>query len=150
MNKCLLFEIKNLHIAITKKMCSIMKKNKYINPPSPLQAKILDYLIKHSSKEVYQKDLEEVFNVSRATISEVLQTMEKNEIVERIVSLKDARVKQIKLTENSKKRYKEMQKNIKIINKNLIENITDEELKIFSNVTQKMIRNMDLNKEEKC
>ncbi len=150
MNKCLLFEIKNLHIAITKKMCNIMKENKYINPPSPLQAKILDYLIKHSNEEVYQKDLEEVFNVSRATISETLQTMEKNEIVERIVSTKDARVKQIKLTENSKKRYKEMQKNIKIINKNLVENISDEELEIFSSVIQKMIKNMNLNKEEKC
>ena len=44
--------------------------------PSPTQMRIIDYIIQNEDKPIYQKDLESIFNLRRATISEVLITME--------------------------------------------------------------------------
>lgn len=142
MNKDLLFEVKDLHLAITRKLCNIIKKNNDLNSPSPLQAKILGYLIKYNDKKVYQKDLENILNVSRATVSEALTIMEKNNIIKRIISPNDARAKQIVLTEHSMKRYNEMKKNLKIINNKLIEGISEDEQKLFLKTLNKMKENM--------
>lgn len=75
---------KKLDVDISRKLFSIAKENKISFYPSPLQAKITKYLIENNKREVYQKELEEVFEVRKATISGVLFTMEKNEVIKEL------------------------------------------------------------------
>ena len=51
--------------------------------PTQTQMQIISYIIKHQNEEVYQKDLEEVLNLRRATVSGVLHTMEKNNLIKK-------------------------------------------------------------------
>lgn len=152
MRKDFIFELKELNVAITKKLCNTIKSKDKMQTPSPLQAKILGYLIKNTKKQIYQRDLEEVLGVSRATISEALLTMERNGIVERVISKDDARVKQIKLTKNSKKRHQEMKEKFNTLNEELLDGISDEEIEEVSSILKKMINNLKIskNKGEKC
>ena len=76
-------ELKKLDVDINRKLFSIAKERKIPFYPSPLQAKVTKYLIENKEGEVYQKELEEVYEVSKATISGVLLTMEKNKIIKR-------------------------------------------------------------------
>ena len=81
-------ELKSLDIEIGKRLFSIAKLNELDQPPSPLQGKILKFLVENDGKEIYQKTLEERFKVSKATISEVIQTMENNKLIEMVKASK--------------------------------------------------------------
>jgi len=112
------------------------------NPLTPTQLQIMEYILEHKDKEVLQKDLEEVLNLRRATVSGVLQTMEKNGLVERVSYLGDARIKRIILNPKTEKIFKEKEKKIQEFEDIVVTGITKEELEIFSNVLKKMKQNI--------
>ena len=107
---------------------------KYLFHISPIQARLMAYIHQNKDKEVYQKDLEELFNMRRSTISGILKNMEKNNLIERIDSPKDARIKQIILTESSKKIGNTIKKQRDIYEKKLKQNISNDDLEIFYKV----------------
>ena len=88
-----LFQIKSLQKIIFKKF--LCNNNKYnVNKeflPTPTQMQIIAYIMAHENEEIYQKDLENVLKLTRATVSGVLQTMEKNSLIERVVDSNDTR-----------------------------------------------------------
>lgn len=142
MKKNIANELKKLDIEIGKKIFSIAKENKIQMPPSPLQARIIDFLLINKEKDICQKDLEDTLNVSKATVSGALQTMENNGIIERVTSKEDARSKKIILTENSKKAHEEMHIIFKKLDKELTKGISNEELDMLFSMIEKLRINM--------
>lgn len=142
MEKNIANELKKLDIEIAKKLFSISKVQNILEPPSPLQGRIMDYLTVNEGKEVYQKDLEKNLNVSKATISAVLFTMENNTLIKRITSKNDARSKQIILTEKSIKVYENMRVVFDNLNKELIKNLSEAEIESFLNTIEKLRKNI--------
>lgn len=142
MEKNLANELKKLDIEIGKKIFSIAKKNKITTAPSPLQARIIDFLVLHQEESIYQKDLENHLEVSKATVSSALQAMENNGIIKRITSKADARSKKIILMENSKKIYEDMQKIFEKLNEELTKGISKEELEEFFYMIKKIHKNI--------
>ena len=55
--------------------------NKYAMNISPIQVRIVKYLVKQNNKAILQKDMEYIFNIRRSTVSGVIKTMEKNNII---------------------------------------------------------------------
>lgn len=141
-------ELKKLDVEIGKRIFSITKEKKIKFHPSPLQAKIVKYLIENEGREIYQKELEEAFEISKATISGALLTMEKNYTIKRVSSKNDARQKKIVLPEESKEIYKEVKEIFRILNEELIKNISEEELENFLGTIEKMKKNIKTIKEE--
>lgn len=142
MNKNIVDELKKLDIEIGRKLFSISKENNIPDPPSPLQGRIMDYLVVNEGKEIYQKDLEKVLNVSKATVSSALFTMEKNNIIKRITSKNDARSKQIVITDGSIRVHENMKMVFNNINEELTKNMSDEEIEIFLNTINKLRKNI--------
>ncbi|MFW5669336.1 MAG: MarR family winged helix-turn-helix transcriptional regulator, partial [Acetivibrio ethanolgignens] len=62
---------------------------------------IIAYLTDHSSQDVYQKDLEREFGVTRSTASKVVNLMVQKGLVERQPVAHDARLKKLVLTEKA-------------------------------------------------
>lgn len=135
-------EIKKLDVKIAKRLFKDAKKEGIKRPPSPLQARILKYILEQKSEVICQKDLENYLKISKATISEVLVAMEKKEIIKRVSMPNDARAKRIVLTNTSLERFQELEKNFSDINEKLIEGISDDELARFLNILNKMQQNM--------
>ncbi|MDU7905499.1 MAG: MarR family transcriptional regulator [Peptostreptococcaceae bacterium] len=105
------------------------------------QAYVIDFICNEGKdKDVFQKDLESVFDLKRSSISLMLNNMEKNGLIERMLVKEDGRLKKIVLTEKSIKIYEKISDAIDLIENKLSENITEEEVKIFQNVLNK-IRN---------
>lgn len=142
MNKNIVDELKKLDIEIGRKLFSISKENNIPDPPSPLQGRIMDYLVVNEGKEIYQKDLEKVLNVSKATVSSALFTMEKNNIIKRITSKNDARSKQIVITDGSIRVHENMKMVFNNINEELTKNMSDEEIETFLNTINKLRKNI--------
>jgi len=111
--------------------------------PTPTQMQIVEYLILHKDEEIYQRDLESVLNLRRATVSGVLQTMEKNNLIERIVPQEDARAKKIKIKEEAKKIFEKNKEEFRKIGEIACEGLEEEELNTFCDVLRKMKRNLE-------
>ena len=133
------FEIKLLDNLISRKIIENKKENKTL---SHVQASILKYLFENNNKTIYQNDLEVFLNVRRSTISGILKTMEKNNLIKRIDSKSDARKKEIVLTDYSIKKSKEMKKKVTLFETLLVKGISYEELEIFFRVIDKLKENV--------
>lgn len=142
MEKNIANELKKLDVEIGRKLFSIAKENKMQMPPSPLQARIIDFLMMNKGKDICQKDLEDTLEVSKATVSGVLQTMENNGIIKRVISKEDARSKKIILTQNSKKVHEKMYKLFEKLNEELTKGISEEELEKFFSTLEKLKSNI--------
>lgn len=143
MRKNIANELKKLDIEIARKLFSISKENNIPEPPSPLQGRIMDYLVLHQGKEVFQKDLEKDLNVSKATVSSALFTMEKNNIVKRTTSKDDARSKQIVVTEESIRVHENMKIVFDNLDKELTKNMSTDEIEAFFNIIEKLRKNLN-------
>lgn len=130
-------EIQSLNNCIKKKLFSLKKEEDNLFP-KPLQGAIINYLYENKKRDVYQKDLELAFNISKAAISDVLNTMERKEMIERIQSDKDARCKKIVLTKKASNSYLDFVDNLKIVNNELEKSLTLEELSTFVNLMHKI------------
>ena len=66
-----------------------------------MQRWLMGYLKEHEGEEVYQRDIERAFSVSRATASNMLSVMERKGLIERLPVERDARLKKLVLTERA-------------------------------------------------
>lgn len=63
---------------------------------------ILAFLYEHEGEDVYQRDLEEAFSVTRSTVSKVVKLMESKGLIRRESVFHDARLKKLILTEKGR------------------------------------------------
>lgn len=138
--KNILREIKTLdHLVINKLGINNISNIKRMTPS---QIYILEYIINSSKKEVFQKDLEKILKHSRATVSSVLITMEKNGLIKRITDNNDTRSKKIILTEKALNVFEISKENVNLIEKECLNGISQNDLCIFYKVLNKMKNNL--------
>jgi len=116
---------------------------------SPTQLVIIDYILEHEGT-AYQKDLESALNLTRATISSVLGTLEKYDIIKRSIDEVDTRTKKITLTEKSLEFYNSGKDKMNKLEKIALKDISPHDLEIAFNVVKKMNNNLEKEKNKKC
>ncbi len=143
MERRVIYQIKSLDNMIFRCVFNLdsVKKDD-LKKITPTQLHIISYLIKQGDNPVYQKDLEKILNLRRATVSGVLQTMEKNNLISRIVNKNDTRTKIIILNEEMKNHFKQKNKKFDALDKEIIKGISDDELENFLSVIEKMKDNI--------
>lgn len=138
-----LYEIKSLEKDIVRTFLN----NKDIDIPenifpSPTQIQIIECILESKNQEINQKDLENILNLRRATISGVLQTMEKSGLIKRVTNENDIRTKKIILNEKTKEIFERKRKTIENTEKKIIKNISEEDLETFLKVLNTMKENI--------
>lgn len=99
-------------------------------------------------KDVYAKDIEDAFDMRRATVTGILQLMEKNGIIVREENNIDGRLKSIRLTQKAIDLRLKMKKNIQKVESNLLSDLSKEEIETFLKIMEKMSHNLCIKKEE--
>lgn len=108
-----------------------------------VQCAIIEFISYMGEKgDAFAKDIESNFNMRRATVAEVLSLMEKNDLIKREISSKDARLKKIVLTEKSLKIKESFERDIKRVEKQLVQNFTEQEKQEFFRLINKMSNNL--------
>lgn len=120
--------------------------NKYAMNISPIQVRIVKYLVKQNNKAILQKDMEYIFNIRRSTVSGVIKTMEKNNIIIRENVKHDNKSKEIKLTDDVYKRANDLVKELKELDLELLKDVDKEDLEVFMRVLKNIQNNL---KEER-
>ena len=124
-----LYQIKTLENLIFRNF--ILDKPSLKTIPTPTQVQIMEYILTHQDEEIYQRDLESILNLRRATVSGVLKTMEKHELIERVTANEDARTKKIILNPQAKQMFLMHRKKILNFEHILLNGLTEKELEIF-------------------
>lgn len=62
---------------------------------------IIGYMANHCEEDIYQKDLERTFTITRSTASKVIRLMEQKGLVTRFSVPHDARLKKLELTKKA-------------------------------------------------
>lgn len=69
---------------------------------TPMHGWIMEYLYKHSDTPVFQRDIEREFSITRSTVTNILQLMERKGYIARQSVEQDARLKQLVLTDKGR------------------------------------------------
>ena len=118
-------------------------KDLFCGDPSATQMIIMNYILNHQNEDIYQKDLEEVLHLRRATVSGVLQTMEKHELIERVLCDNDVRCKKIILKEKAKKMFDVKKMEFFKLEEVIKKGLSDEEIEIFCHIIESMQNNIN-------
>ena len=96
-------------------------------------------------KDVHQKDIEDHFNITRSTVSNVLSLMEQKGLVKRLPDDKDARLKKIVLTEKAEGVREILKADADRMESALTAGFTAEELETLSFYIKRMKENISSN-----
>lgn len=103
---------------------------------------IIGFLVEHQDREVYQRDLEAAFGITRSTASKVIGLMERKGLVERKSVPHDARLKQLVLTDKAWSLSEAMAQDGKQMEKLLLKGFTDDEKATLTNYLARMRQNL--------
>ena len=70
-----------------------------VEQATPMHGWIIEYLYRHRDEPVFQRDIEREFSITRSTVTNILQLMERKGYIRRLSVPQDARLKQLILTE---------------------------------------------------
>ncbi len=113
------------------------------------QGKVLNYVLVESvHHSVYQKDLEKEFGLRPSTMTEMLNALEKKELVARITDEQDGRYKKIVFTEKALLMKDRIRKEVEGTETLLLQGISVEEQKEFMRIAGKMLQNLESEKQK--
>lgn len=148
-NKGVLFEVKQLEKVIFRNLdCSFKEGSSKLKLIRPTQMQIIEYMLKNNDKDIYQKDLENVLHLRRATVSGVLKTMEKNGLILRVKNEDDTRGKKIILNSGAVNTFNMGRERLKKIENEAIKDIDENDMETFLNVLRKMKQNIEESEKE--
>lgn len=108
------------------------------------EGRLLHYLLGQKDNcDIFQKDIEAVFNIKRSTATELLQSLEKKEYIKRVPMQKDARLKKIILLQKAKSLEPDVERFLNNLDETLKKNLTAEEVEVFEKAINQMIKNIE-------
>ena len=110
------------------------------------QAQILLFLTLNKNKLISQRDIEKIFNLSNPTINGLLNRLESKGFVIRVKNEKDARIKEVHLTDKAIVVQKEISKKMKSAEKEMLSVLSREERDTLSRLLEKIVNNIKMQK----
>ena len=104
---------------------------------------ILAFLYEHEGENIFQKDLENSFSVTRSTISKVVKLMESKGLIRRESVSHDARLKKLILTEKGRAIHLLTAKGNDELEKRIMRGFTPEEIESLASLLERVSRNLE-------
>lgn len=111
---------------------------------------IIGYLARNRERDVYQRDIEAQFGISRSTVTNILKCMEKNGYIRRESVPADARLKKLTLTPKGEETDTILQKAIAQNEERFNSLLSDEERDEFLRLTQKLRAGLETISKGEC
>ncbi len=117
-------------------------KNSGIDNCTFMHGWILGYLCLHNEDNVYQRDIEREFSLTRSAVTSIVKNMEQKGYIKRIEVEHDARLKKLVITSSGEETHNKIVQNFKEMDKTLINHISDEDYKVFIKVCHQIKNNL--------
>lgn len=106
----------------------VEKKQKGMQNVTPMQTWIIGYLHEHKGQDIFQRDIERDFTITRSTVTGILKLMEKNGLIYRVSVPEDARLKKLILTKTGEAMHQAVRQHIEDTERMLVQGFTEEEV----------------------
>lgn len=118
---------------------------------TPMQRHILNYILLETlHRDIYQKNLEEEFQVRKSTVSGILKLIEKNGFIYRESVKEDARLKRILPTKKAEALRPSILEHINETEIRMTEGVSEQDLFLCKKVLYQMCQNLaEKNRENK-
>ena len=91
-------QLRRVNNLIARKINQFGRENE-VEEVTPMHGWIMAYLYRRRTEPVFQRDIERDFSITRSTVTNILQLMERKGYIQRLSVPQDARLKQLVLTE---------------------------------------------------
>ena len=112
-------------------------------PITGVQGWIVAYVCNNPDRDVFQRDIEEMFRIRRSTATGILNGMQAAGLISRRAMDYDARLKKIVPTEKAVILHEKAKKALDEFESNLKKNIPEGKLAVFFEVLARIGRNLD-------
>ena len=112
-----------------------------------MQRWAMGYLNEHADEEIYQKDIEQEFKVSRATASNMLQVMERKGLITRESVSHDARLKKISLTQKAANMVAKADADIREMEELVLKGFNKEETRQLKEYLDRIMENIGVSED---
>lgn len=106
------------------------------------QAKMISYIYANQEEGVIQKDLAKKFNRNKASITSMLQGLEKKGYIQRIISKNNEREKNIYVLEKGKELIEDFDELFITVENKLLNNLTNEEIENLKKLLTRVNENL--------
>ncbi|MEE0929724.1 MAG: MarR family winged helix-turn-helix transcriptional regulator [Acutalibacteraceae bacterium] len=117
-------------------------KNTGIDNCTFMHGWILGHLCLHKKDDVYQRDIEREFSLTRSAVTSIVKNMEQKGYIKRIEVEHDARLKKLVITSSGEKTHNKIVQSFQEMDKEIINHISDEDYKIFLKVCHQIKDNL--------
>lgn len=109
-----------------------------------MQFAIVSYIARESAeRDIFQKDLEQKFDIRKSTVTGILNTMERDGLLIRETVPYDARLRKMLLTDKALQAKKNSEQVIDTVETQLSKGLTQEEITTFLNILEKISKNAE-------
>ncbi len=131
---------------------NMIKRNIINQPTNKLMDKLtgtntwlIAYIAEQTDKgkDVFQKDIEETFGITRSCVSKVISLMEQKGFIQREAVEYDARLKKLTLTDEASKYAKSMREDADEMEKKLTAGFTEAEIDKLCEYLERINRNLE-------
>ena len=140
-------EIRCLSLKIARSVFST-GRHKEIERMTSSNGWVIAYIGDHLHRDVFQRDLEREFGITRSTASKNIDLLEKNGFIERQKVDYDARLKKLVLTKKSEDILALMKTGREELEAKLVKGFSEEELNTLHSYIQRLMANLETNTEE--
>lgn len=144
------FEVRTLGNMLYRQLLSYMSRRD-VDEVTLMHGWIMGFLYNNADRDIFQKDVEARFSISRSTVTGILKLMEKKGYVIRESVPQDARLKRLVLTEKGKQLHLQTVEDIEYLENFVQSGIDPQDLDVFFKVISQLkwnIENGDILKEE--
>ncbi len=111
---------------------------------SGVQGRIIGYVrCESKNRDVFQKDIEEHFELRGSSVTSTLQNLEKMDFIVRESIPTDQRLKRIVLTKKALDIHNQITKNIEQVEKEAFSSINKEEEQLLSDLLKRILNNIE-------
>ncbi|MDY4971346.1 MAG: MarR family transcriptional regulator [Lachnospiraceae bacterium] len=134
------FEIKKLSNLIKKQIDRLSAESGLTG----FQGYLMGYLIREGARrDLFQRDVEKHLEISRASVTSILQLLEKNGFIRRESVKTDARLKKIAVTEKGYQANDRILNSLDRLESNLTKGISPGEMEVFISVMERIKKNLE-------
>lgn len=105
--------------------------------------RVLIFLAHHSDRDIYQRDIEKAFGITRSTASRELTLLESNGMIARLPVEHDARLKRLVLTARGRDAVSYLDAHGEEMESHLFEGFTPEQIEQFAQFIHRMRANIE-------
>ena len=123
-------------------MRQVERQQKDMDTVTAANGWIIGYIADNSLRDIYQRDLEEAFGITRSTVSKNINLMVQKGLIVREGVAHDARLKKLVLTPKAWVMFEKMKRDSFEMEKRLTSGFSPEELKLLLQLIERMKQNM--------